>query len=184
MDEGEEPPPQQMLASDGAWGDSSWDSFQRAQKHFNKFASSVKEEIWPMEKRELVFGGKEHVFTNIQYEHVTIQMFDAFAGYLVHAKSFSNPKENISPNTADRYLSSIKNHLINHDHDGKMKVSNERLLKIRRDMKNLFVDRCLEENKPLAGSHTTTSDEDMHSVATICLWTATTAMAEMLFFFS
>jgi len=173
-------------ATEGGWGICARASLIDAVKHFNRFACTIfTEDNFP--GADKAFGGKEHFYENLVLEEVTTTMLDHFAGFLGTVKHLNNASLALSCNTADRYLSAIKNGLIRRDiADGGNKICFDKahLSIVRAGMLKGFTERAISENKKLSKTKETTSDSDIFAIPTLCFWTGCSELADMNLFFA
>jgi hypothetical protein len=166
------------------WGTMADTSFKSSVKHFDKFLRLITDE----DLKKLCnppLGGK--TYTTMKKENVSWHLMNRFAGYLLHGKWLYNPNKGLSYYSADRYFSAIKVgilHDLAHCRKQNVDLANARGMKrIRDGMVKGFVDRAIEANKALYNSHTTTSLDDMLTVATMCVWSDSLSTGCMFAYF-
>jgi hypothetical protein len=97
------------------------------------------------------------------------KLYKCFSEYLCTA-TFIRGSKNIMLNTADRYLSAVKNACLLAAQCQLVNLNDAAARRIRRDMAKYFFNRAIRNNEPVSEAHETASMDDFLNVTLICLW--------------
>jgi hypothetical protein len=172
MDQGDSPPPiVRTGVTQLAQSKASQDSLHSATIHFDRF---LREETAadPLLAQRLFNTDSpgSPSFASADRSQIDDHLLDCFARFLaLQAKNSRSSDQPIGLNTAERYLSAIKNHL-QWEFLGQESCLKTDLKKVRKKMLSLYVDRAKATCQPLSVSRTTMREEDIQGIATLSIW--------------
>ena len=172
-------------------GKATKESFESTKKHINKFLESLDNDtITDLSDPDLglLVQALPLTYDTLIKENVTWRLMDYFAGYLVNdARCLRGPAKALSMQSADNYLSAIKNGIVADLNDANkwnlVLLDDIAMKSIRAGMRKKFCQNAIDSNSDLTNPHMPSETDDILTVAICCIWAATSSLAGFLLYF-